>query len=201
MFTIAFTAMELVWVSQKFQLIRERLQLTKAELANILHVSELTVKAIEEGRQELSCEILQALVHRLNISADWLLSGQGDMLLVHPLRINPSLSGAAAPAGTSSFEEKMLDERIRNLEERIKIETQLPLKQIRALFTRVLNLPVECSGAHEAQEEPQVIKLQDLSFADKTLYYKELKYQMKEGQQEFFSHFHKLVSLVCRHSS
>lgn len=193
--------MKLVWVGQKILLIRERLEVSQADLASILQVPELSVQAIEEGREELSSEMLQALVHRMNISADWLLYDRGEMHLACLSGLKPSPNEAGTFAVTPSSEEQALDERIRDLEERIKTETQLPLKQIRFLFTRVLNLPAEGDDASEPQEELPAIKLQHMSFMDKTRYYNELKCRMKEGRQEFLSHFHKLVSLVCRQGS
>lgn len=194
--------MELVWVSQKIRLIRERLQVSHAELATMLQVPELNIQAIEEGREELSSEMLLALVQRMNISADWLLFDRGEMHLPCLMRIESSPDGAATLPLAPTSEEQALDERIRDLEERIITETQLPLKQIRFLYARILHKPIEAAKAYEPQEKlPPAIRLHNMTFMDKKRYYSELSSRMKEGRQEFLKYFQKLVSLVCRHDT
>jgi transcriptional regulator with XRE-family HTH domain len=189
--------MQFIGVSQKIRLIRAYLKISQAELAGLLSTSASTIQAIEEEQQELSTDLLQALVKKLNVSADWLLSNVGEMFLSPPLGFKTVNSQEIILGEKILCQEKVLDERIRILEERIKTEIHLPLKQIRLLFTKMLNIPLETPKGQKRPDELPVINLQDLSFLEKTCYYQELKYQMYEGKQEFTSYFHKLVHLVC----
>lgn len=69
---------------------RKDKRLSQQELADLLGVSRGYVGNIESGRNEPSSSFLMLLASKLNISADWILTGEGEMLKGKANAIKPS---------------------------------------------------------------------------------------------------------------
>ena len=61
----------------RLRVVRRKLGLSQPQMAHEIGVSQSFVAAIEGGRKDLSRALLQKLIARFGISADWLLTGQG----------------------------------------------------------------------------------------------------------------------------
>ncbi|MGV3502311.1 MAG: helix-turn-helix domain-containing protein [Adhaeribacter sp.] len=185
--------MALSEVNEKIRFIRTYLQLSPAEFASYLGLTEALVTQIETPGQEIPVRVLLALLEKMNVSSDWILTGQGNIFTLEAGLPVPE-SQQAADSGQHGFylSEADLDERIAGLEQLIREETQLPPEQIRNLFRQLLNLEISfLQPAAEGQTKPQ-----NHLFFEKMLYYQELQRQVNGARQEFLRHFTRLVELT-----
>ena len=65
--------------SEQIRLIRKNAQLTQAEFAKSLGVSTSTIASIENGTRDIPKNLMKKLVKEKRISAEWLLTGEGEM--------------------------------------------------------------------------------------------------------------------------
>jgi transcriptional regulator with XRE-family HTH domain len=65
----------------RFRKVRSKKGLTQAKLAEVLDVSRSLIAQIDKYHAEPSKEIIIKIVMKLNINANWLLTGDGDMFL------------------------------------------------------------------------------------------------------------------------
>lgn len=66
-------------LSKRFTLIRDKIGLTQKNMAEKLKVQKSVVSEIESGKRDISKNVILALVSEFGISADWLLTGEGEM--------------------------------------------------------------------------------------------------------------------------
>jgi transcriptional regulator with XRE-family HTH domain len=186
--------MELTKVNEKIGYIRKYLQLSAAEFAAYLGFTEELIRKVETPGQEIPVKVLLALLEKMNVSTDWLLTGQGNIFTQPGPLAAPVPDEASEAAGKNGFylTEAEVDRRIDALEQTIKNETALSLTQIRTLFRKLLNLEI----AEQPAPQGLIQDLKPLSFSEKTIYYQELRHQVKGAQQEFLQHFTRLVELT-----
>lgn len=60
---------------------RESVGVTQVQLGEILGISQKTVSAIENNRQNITSEILLVLSEKYDLSSTWVLTGRGDMFI------------------------------------------------------------------------------------------------------------------------
>ena len=63
-----------VLVGQRIRFRREDLNLTRAQLASALNITEIDLDAIEHGRQRAGPKLLGAATHVLGVSVHWFFS-------------------------------------------------------------------------------------------------------------------------------
>jgi transcriptional regulator with XRE-family HTH domain len=190
--------MELTQVNEKIRFVRAYLHLSTAEFAAYLGFSEALMQQVETPGQEIPVKVLLALLEKMNVSTDWILTGQGSIFtqegpLEAPLSpLPPAEAGAEAPKNGFYLSEAELDDRIGALEQLIKDETALSHTQIRALFRKLLNLEI----AEPEAPLGLVPEARPLSFFEKVIYFQELQRQVNGARQEFLNYFTRLVELT-----
>jgi transcriptional regulator with XRE-family HTH domain len=193
--------MELAKVNEKIRFVRAYLQLSTAEFAAYLGFTEELIRSVETPGEEIPVQFLLALLEKMNVSTDWILTGQGNIFTHNgPLTPPGQIAAASAPVEEKNgfyLTEAELDHRIAALEQLIKDETALTLTQIRALFRKLLNL--ELAAPEAPQDLVQAPK--PLSFFEKVIYYQELQRQVNKASQEFLHHFTRLVALTKTNQS
>ena len=68
-------------VSKRITKIREKLDMTKVQMANELSISKQTFYTLELANRKLQIEELKNLMDKFNISPAWVISGEGEMLV------------------------------------------------------------------------------------------------------------------------
>lgn len=188
--------MELSKVNEKIKFIRTYLQLSQAEFASYLGLTEALVKQIEIPGQEIPVRVLLVLLEKMNVSTDWILTGRGNLFTQEgPLGAPDKPESPPTERHGFYLSEPELDQRIAALEQLIKEETQLPLEQIRTLFRQLLNLEIPCLP-HPQEGSCQQASPGSQPFFEKMLYYQELQRQVNGARQEFLRHFTRLVELT-----
>ena len=66
---------------ERFKAARKALGLTQVEFAEKLGMTQAGISAIESGRVSTSDRMIQILSNTFNISAEWLRTGEGEMLV------------------------------------------------------------------------------------------------------------------------
>ena len=66
---------------ERFKAARKALGLTQVEFAEKLGMTQAGVSAIESGRVKTSDRMIQILSNTFNINAEWLRTGEGEMLV------------------------------------------------------------------------------------------------------------------------
>lgn len=66
---------------ERFKAARKALGLTQVEFAEKLGMTQAGISAIESGRVKTSDRMIQILSNTFNISAEWLRTGEGEMLV------------------------------------------------------------------------------------------------------------------------
>ena len=74
--------------------IRNEFRLNQKEFAEKLRFNQSYYSELERAKKAMTIQALKALIERFNVSADWMLTGQGPMLLNEgqanpPLEVNP----------------------------------------------------------------------------------------------------------------
>lgn len=188
--------MELSKVNEKIKFIRTYLQLSQAEFASYLGLTEALVNQIEIPGQEIPVRVLLVLLEKMNVSTDWILTGRGNIFTQEgPLGAPGKPESPPTERHGFYLSEPELDQRIAALEQLIKEETQLPLEQVRTLFRQLLNLEIPCLP-HLQEESCQQASPGSQPFFEKMLYYQELQRQVNGARQEFLRHFTRLVELT-----
>lgn len=72
----------------RFIEIRKKIFKTQANLAKVLQVSTQMISNIEQGKNKLSYDLLYILINDYNINLNWLIAGQGNMLLSDDEKVN-----------------------------------------------------------------------------------------------------------------
>jgi transcriptional regulator with XRE-family HTH domain len=67
-------------VIKRFIQARKHLRLTQADLATSLGFKQSYISNIEKGRNEVTSNIVIAMYRLYNISPEWLITGQGEMM-------------------------------------------------------------------------------------------------------------------------
>jgi len=67
-------------VIKRFISARKQLRLTQADLATSLGFKQSYISNIEKGRNEVTSNIVIAMYRLYNISPEWLITGQGNMI-------------------------------------------------------------------------------------------------------------------------
>ena len=66
-------------ISKRFFSIREKFKLTQKDMAEKLHVQKSVISEIESGKRDVSKNVILELIKNFKISANWLLTGEGEM--------------------------------------------------------------------------------------------------------------------------
>lgn len=201
--------------NQRLRLTRELLQFNQTEFSKALGFKQSHISAIESEKKEVSVKIIYALVNKFKISANWLLSGAGEMFLTHhdiveypgpdpcpePEETSPPSASHIQPA-RFFLEEGELDSRIRELEEAILQEGYTPLHHLCELFSRLLQIPLDLSILQKlplpaSRELPPealspVMAAMDLNvFENKVFYFSQLEQAYAAWRKEFNHLFQK----------
>lgn len=65
--------------SEIVQFLRSQLKLTQKDFAEKFHLKQQQVLDIERGKTKISAETILLIIKELNLSVDWLLTGEGSM--------------------------------------------------------------------------------------------------------------------------
>ncbi|MGV3642224.1 MAG: helix-turn-helix domain-containing protein [Adhaeribacter sp.] len=191
--------MALSEVNEKIKFIRTYLQLSPAEFASYLGLSESLILRIETPGEEIPVQVLLSLLEKMNVSTDWILTGRGNVFTQEGgLQPPQSLEDSKTEKHGFYLGEAELDQRIAALEQLIKDETHLPLEQIHALFRHLLNLEISFLQPAPGPAGQQAAARQS-PFFEKIIYYQELQRQVNGARQEFLRHFTRLVELTRDH--
>lgn len=212
--------------NQRLRLTRELLQFNQTEFSKALGFKQSHISAIESEKKEVSVKIIYALVNKFKISANWLLSGAGEMFLTHhdimeypgqdpgqdPCPEPEQEVAAAQPASHIQparffLDEGELDSRIRELEDAILQEGYTPLHHLCELFSRLLQTPLDLSILQKlplppARELPPealspVMTAMDLSvFENKVFYFSQLEQAYTAWRNEFNHLFQKFYTYL-----
>lgn len=68
-------------IGRRIREVRNKLDLSQAELAKILGVSQRTVSHWETQRNEPPLDVLRTMCSKLGVNLNWLLTGEGEMFL------------------------------------------------------------------------------------------------------------------------
>ena len=68
-------------ISNRLKTIRTEKHLTQQGLADIVNVSKQAVANIESGHNKPSIEFISKLIENLQVNANWLIVGQGNMFI------------------------------------------------------------------------------------------------------------------------
>lgn len=66
-------------VSERFCLVRDKTGLTQKDMAEKLGVQKSVISEIESGKRDVSKNVIVSLIKSFGVSADWLLTGEGEM--------------------------------------------------------------------------------------------------------------------------
>lgn len=210
--------------NQRLRLTRELLQFNQTEFSKALGFKQSHISAIESEKKEVSVKIIYALVNKFKISANWLLSGAGEMFLTHHDIVEypgkdpcpepepePEVK-AASPAphiqpARFFLDEGELDSRIRELEGAILQEGYTPLHHLCELFSRLLQTPLDLSILQKlplpaGRELPPealspIMAAMDLSvFENKVFYFSQLEQAHSAWRSEFNHLFQKFYTFL-----
>ena len=205
--------------NQRLRLIRELLQVNQTEFSKALGFKQSHISAVESEKKEVSVKIIYALVNKFKVSANWLLSGEGDMFLTHHDRVeysdqesgeNLATGQGTAPSGEFKFyiSELELSSRITDLETAILQENILPLYNLCELFTQLQKMPLDLSILQK-HLVPKSVNLPNKNitfnfleagnlkvFENKVLYFLELEKLAGLWRTEFQTYFYKLFSYL-----
>jgi transcriptional regulator with XRE-family HTH domain len=214
--------------NQRLRLIRELLQFNQTEFSQALGFKQSHISAVESEKKEVSVNIIYALVNKFKVSANWLLTGAGEMFLTHHDRVEytdqVSVDSSFSPSSPSEQErlpvlefiiaEGDLNTRIKELELCIIKEGYLPLYHLCELYAQLLNQPPDYAILQKnplpntvdipANVLSPILTLNySLSiFENKALYFKELEKVFTCWRQEFYTLFNKLyASLIQQENS
>lgn len=208
--------------NQRLRLTRELLQFNQTEFSKALGFKQSHISAIESEKKEVSVKIIYALVNKFKVSANWLLSGSGEMFLTHhdildytdkdPCPEPDPVQPAPAPAAHIQparfyLDSTELDNRIRELEQAILQEGYTPLHHLCELFSRLLQTPLDLSILQKlplpaARELPPeaispVMTALDLSvFENKVFYFSQLEQAYQAWRNEFNHLFQKFYTYL-----
>lgn len=207
--------------NQRLRLTRELLQFNQTEFSKALGFKQSHISAIESEKKEVSVKIIYALVNKFKVSANWLLSGAGEMFLTHHDIVE--YPGKAPHAGQQPLpatqpaaniqparfylEEEELDSRIRELEEAIMLQGYTPLYHLCELFSRLLGTPLDLSILQKlplpaSRDLPPealspVMTAMDLSiFENKVFYFSQLEQAFAAWRNAFNQLFQKFYTFL-----
>lgn len=214
--------------NQRLRLIRELLQINQTEFSKALGFKQSHISAVESEKKEVSVKIIYAAVSKFKISANWLLTGTGDMFLTNHNGAGYSALDAAHSSLNRSthpeqvkleelgfiIEERELNARIKGLEICIIREGYLPLYHLCELYAKLLGLSPDYSVLQKnplpntvdipanALSPIMTIDYSLSVFENKALYYKELERVFACWRSEFYILFDRLyTSLIHSESS
>lgn len=206
--------------NQRLRLIRELLQINQTEFSKALGFKQSHISAVESEKKEVSVKIIYAVVNKFKVSANWLLTGEGDMFLMRRDGLEyHALDAADSPLGRSVnleqeklealgyvIAEEELNARIKELEICIIKEGYLPLYHLCELYAQLLNRPVDYSVLQK-NPLPNTVDIPanalspiltiDYSlsiFENKTIYFKELERVFTCWRSEFYILFNRLYT-------
>ena len=68
-------------IGERIKQVRKELKINQQQFANLLGITERTLRNYEKGEREIPHSVIQKLTHLFNINPTWLLTGQGSMFL------------------------------------------------------------------------------------------------------------------------
>jgi transcriptional regulator with XRE-family HTH domain len=132
-------------VIKRFIVARKHLRLTQADLATSLGFKQSYISNIEKGRNEVTSNIVIAMYRLYNISPEWLITGQGNMISGFQYDASAGKSSGETQLTTVLNEEPHLNDSklLEPLQQTIKsqeITIQMLEKVIRMLEVELENL-------------------------------------------------------------
>ncbi len=209
--------------NQRLRLIRELLQFNQTEFSKALGFKQSHISAVESEKKEVSVKIIYALVNKFKVSANWLLSGEGEIFLTHFDKVEYTSTDPETyepeeqiekpgrviePVTAHYLSETDLLTRIEDLETAIIHEGYLPLHHLCELYAMLLELPLDYSvlqkyavpnSARNTTQtlSPTLLDIPDLTdFEHKLAYYLELEQLFKAWRTEFHFQFGKLYAYI-----
>lgn len=194
--------------NQRLRMIRELLQFNQTEFSRALGFKQSHISAVESEKKEVSVKIIYAIVNKFKVSANWLLTGTGEMFLTHHDRVEYSDQYPLEQVGALELviAETELNARIKELEICIIKEGYFPLFHLCELYGQLLN---QLPNYSVLQKNPlpntvdipvnalsPILKLDySLSvFENKAIYFKELERVFTCWRQEFYALFNQLYT-------
>jgi transcriptional regulator with XRE-family HTH domain len=83
--------------------IRKQLQMSQTDFANRMQMKQPYLSALEAGKNEVTAILLTRLIERFNVSADWMLTGKGQMFLVESVPARLALHEKCHPKPYQGF--------------------------------------------------------------------------------------------------
>ena len=99
---------------------RETIELTQGQLAKRLGVKKTTIANWEDDRSEPRSNRLQMLAGVLNVSLIWLMTGEGEGVLIVDSELNATAEEALRELSAIRAEQRRLAERAGRLEKRLR---------------------------------------------------------------------------------
>ncbi|MCZ2356083.1 MAG: helix-turn-helix domain-containing protein [Bacteroidia bacterium] len=135
-------------VIKRFITARKHLRLTQADLATSLGFKQSYISNIEKGRNEVTSNIIIAMYRLYNISPEWLITGQGNIMSSFG---DPSGNNSTAPEGPPleegadhhDYSDPMLVESMQQTIRSQETTIQMQEKVIRMLEAEVSRLKSE----------------------------------------------------------
>jgi transcriptional regulator with XRE-family HTH domain len=198
------------------------LQFNQTEFSKALGFKQSHISAIESEKKEVSVKIIYALVNKFKVSANWLLSGAGEMFLTLHDKVEFQANTPDAPQKSKDeavpeekaeqprfyLDEGELNSRITELEKAIIQEGYIPLYHLCELFSLQLKTPLDLSILQKlplpaCRDNPPgalspVMSAMDLSvFENKVFYFSQLEQALLAWRDEFNHLFQKFYAYLA----
>jgi len=89
--------------NERLKAVRNHFRFNQKGFAERLDVKQAYISAIELGKNQVSGQMLSILIERFNVSADWILTGKGQMFLVEPVPARLALHEKCHPNPYTGF--------------------------------------------------------------------------------------------------
>jgi len=89
--------------NERLKAVRNSLGLNQRAFAKRMDVTQVYISAIEVSKNQVSGQMLSILIKRFNVSADWMLTGKGQMFLADPIPARLALHEKCHPKPYQGF--------------------------------------------------------------------------------------------------
>jgi len=89
--------------NERLKEIRNRFNFNQKAFAHAMDYKPSYYSELENGKKEMTSRLLITLIERFNVSADWMLTGKGQMFLVDPVPARLALHEKCHPSPYTGF--------------------------------------------------------------------------------------------------
>lgn len=139
----------------RFKIFRKSHKLSQSELGELLNVQQATVSRYELGASEIPIWVMQKLMETYGLSANWLIAGHGNMLIIGdgelPYQSTITIAPKSWTSGHSGGSGSGGEESREGVESRLA-KTEEELSKVREILAKQQEL-LEKLGAEEAKKK------------------------------------------------